>query len=81
MDDARAALEMVDLIVRDARIPGRTAREALRCELASHFEDAGQRAEGLPGALHRFGREPALTEAFRIEARCSLRRRSSTAQA
>jgi hypothetical protein len=65
MDDARAALEMVDRIVRDARIPGRTAREGLRRELVNHFEDAGQRADGLSGALHRFGPEQALTEAFR----------------
>jgi hypothetical protein len=55
---------LIDRIVREARIPGRKAREDVRRELASHFEAAASAPGGLPAALHRFGSEEMLTRHF-----------------
>jgi hypothetical protein len=61
MDEREAVSALIDRIVRDARIPGRGAREELRRELQSHFDDAGNS----PGALRRFGNQAQVAEGFR----------------
>jgi hypothetical protein len=64
MPDAETVTDLIDRVVREARIPGRKAREDVRRELASHFEDAACVPGGLPAALHRFGSEEMLTRRF-----------------
>lgn len=50
---------LIETIVRDAELPSADEREALRRELADHFEDAG------PGALARFGSAESVAGGFR----------------
>jgi hypothetical protein len=65
MDDRRVVDRLIDRLVRDARIPRRSAREELRRELATHFEEAGSSPEALERAMARFGSEALLVEQFR----------------
>jgi hypothetical protein len=65
MDEPQRVTDVIDRIVRDARIPGRAAREELREELRSHFAAAGSSPDALRDALRRFGNPEMLTGAFR----------------
>jgi hypothetical protein len=65
MDERRLVDDLIERIVRDARLPGRAAREQLRDELQSHFAAAGSSPEALRDAIRRFGDPGALTPAFR----------------
>lgn len=56
---------LLERLVREARVPGRAARESLRRELAAHFEDAGGSADALRQAVARFGGEDAIATHFR----------------
>ena len=53
--DERELSDLIDCIVRDARIPGARAREELRRELESHFADAAVSPDGRRQAVQRFG--------------------------
>jgi hypothetical protein len=55
----------IDRIVAGADIPSRTAREDLRRELWTHFDETGTSPEAIQHALHRFGAEPMVTESLR----------------
>jgi hypothetical protein len=65
MDEGQLVTDLIERIVRDARLPGRAAREHLREELASHFAAAGSSPQALSGAVQRFGNPDMLTSAFR----------------
>jgi len=65
VDERQAVAALIDRLVREARITSRRAREELRRELESHFEDAGRSPEALRAALARFGSEDAVREGFR----------------
>jgi len=58
-------------IVRDARLPSEAARNKLRRELASHFEDAVD-SSAAADAVRRFGNVAAVAESFRDVYRCAF---------
>lgn len=64
MDDWREAEALIERVVRDAHIPGRAAREELRRELATHFEEAAVSPERLKDAVLRFGDPDVLRKHF-----------------
>ncbi|HEY2377599.1 MAG TPA: hypothetical protein VGH98_16590 [Gemmatimonadaceae bacterium] len=53
--DERTLTELIDRVVRDAKLPAARARDELRRELESHFADAGGSPESLRAAIERFG--------------------------
>jgi hypothetical protein len=55
---------LIDRLVREARIPGRAAREDPRRELQAHFEDAGGSPEALQRAVARFGDDEVVAQQF-----------------
>lgn len=65
MDERQTVAALIDQIVRDAHIPTRAAREDLRRELATHFEDALVSPERFEDVLRRFGTPQVLTDHFR----------------
>jgi hypothetical protein len=65
MADGRPIETIVDQIVREAHIPGRAARDDLRRELLTHFEEAAASPERLEEALRRFGNPELLARHFR----------------
>jgi hypothetical protein len=65
MDERQAVADFIERIVRDARLPGRGARDELREELQSHFAAAGSSPDALRDAMRRFGDAELLTGAFR----------------
>jgi hypothetical protein len=65
LDEPLNVTDLVNRIVREARIPGQARREDLRRELLSHFEDAGGSSDDVREALRRFGPETGLGEQFR----------------
>jgi hypothetical protein len=56
---------LIERIVVGARIPTRAARDDLRRELLTHFEDAGTTAGSVEFAIRRFGSEALVSESFR----------------
>lgn len=65
MDERQAVAALIDQIVRDAHIRSHAAREDLRRELATHFEDAIESTERVEDALRRFGNPEIVTNHFR----------------
>jgi hypothetical protein len=65
MDEQQSVTDLIERIVRDARLPGRAARQQLREELRSHFAAVGSSPEALREAMHHFGNPEMLTTAFR----------------
>jgi hypothetical protein len=65
MHEHETVAALIDRIVAGARVPTRTAREQLRRELWTHFEETGASPEAVHDALHRFGAEPMVTESLR----------------
>lgn len=65
MHEQDAVDALIDRIVAGARIPGRAARDDLRRELWTHFEEAGTSPEALHDALDRFGVESLVAESLR----------------
>ena len=65
MDEQQAVTELIDRLVRESNIPSRRARDELRRELASHFEEACRSPEELRAALLRFGSPDVVSDAFR----------------
>jgi hypothetical protein len=65
MNESQIVAEMIERIVRDARLPGRAARQQLRQELESHFAAAGSSPDALREATRRFGDPENLSTAFR----------------
>jgi hypothetical protein len=65
MHEHEAVAAFIDRIVAGAHIPSRTAREDLRRELWTHFEETGTSPEAVQHALRRFGAEPMVTESLR----------------
>ena len=65
MDEQQVVADVIDRIVRDARLPGGAAREELREELQSHFAAAGSSSDALRDAVRRFGNPEMVTHAFR----------------
>jgi hypothetical protein len=65
MDEPQLVADVIERIVRDARLPGRAAREQLREELQSHFAAAGSSADALRDSMQRFGSPEMLASAFR----------------
>jgi hypothetical protein len=63
--DDPAVRELIDRLVRDADLPDARAREDLRRELASHFEEAGRSPDLGRRAVERFGDTTAVAEGFR----------------
>jgi hypothetical protein len=65
MDERQLVTDLIERIVRDARLPGRAAREQLREELQSHFAAVGSSPQTLRDAVRRFGDPSGVTQAFR----------------
>ncbi|HEX7137837.1 MAG TPA: hypothetical protein VF219_08325 [Vicinamibacterales bacterium] len=65
MDEQQLVTELIERIVRDARLPGRAAREHLREELQSHFTAIGSSPDAVRDGVRRFGNPEVLTRAFR----------------
>jgi hypothetical protein len=65
MDEQQLVTDLIESIVRDARLPGRAARELLREELRSHFAAMGSSPDAVRDAVRRFGNPEVLTNAFR----------------
>src|SRR5437660_7893010 len=65
MRDRDSVDALIDRIVAGSHIPGHAARDDLRRELRSHFEDAGTSPEATQQAVRRFGAESAVTESLR----------------
>src|SRR5690242_7557754 len=55
---------LIERLVREARVPGRAARDDLRRELATHFEDAGTSPARLQQAMTRFGDAAMVADQF-----------------
>jgi hypothetical protein len=56
---------LIERVVMDSRIPSRAAREDLRRELWTHFEEAGTSADAVRDAIRRFGGEAVVAGSFR----------------
>ncbi len=65
MHEPDAVAALVERIVAGTRIPSRAAREDLRRELWTHFEDAGTSPDTRAYAIQRFGDESMVTESLR----------------
>ena len=65
MPDHQDVGALIERIVAGARVPGRAARDDLRRELWTHFEEAGSSPDALRRALGRFGAEPLVTDSLR----------------
>jgi hypothetical protein len=64
-DERRAVEELIERLVREADISDRRARDELRRELASHFDEAGNSPEAMRAALERFGSADVVARGFR----------------
>ena len=56
--------ELIDRVVRDAKIPSARERDELRRELESHFADAAVSPDALGGAIERFGSPEVVSRAL-----------------
>jgi hypothetical protein len=65
-NDQQAVADLIERIVRDARMPGRASRQQLREELWTHFAAAGSSPEAVRHAMERFGDVELVTTAFRF---------------
>jgi len=65
MREQEAIAALIDRIVAGACIPSRTARDDLRRELWTHFEDAGASPDAAAYAIRRFGDESIVTASLR----------------
>ncbi len=65
MREDEAVAGVIDRIVAGAGMPGRAARDDLRRELETHFEEACAAPESMAAALHRFGGEAEVASALR----------------
>ena len=65
MPDQDAVGALIERIVAGARIPRACARDDLRRELRTYFEDAGATPETMPDVLARFGAESLVTQSLR----------------
>jgi hypothetical protein len=66
MRDGREAVDaLIDRVVRESNLRDPGAREELRRELASHFEETGSSEEALRAALERFGNPSDVVHSFR----------------
>jgi hypothetical protein len=65
MREQDAAAAMIARIVANAHVPRRAAREDLRRELLTHFEEVGTSPDAVREAMRRFGGETAVTESLR----------------
>ncbi|HEX4468866.1 MAG TPA: hypothetical protein VH080_04990 [Gemmatimonadaceae bacterium] len=63
MDDERLK-ELIDHVVRDAKVPTARERDELRRELESHFADAGGSPDALRAAIERFGSPELVGDAL-----------------
>jgi hypothetical protein len=64
MHEHETVAAFIERIVAGARIPGRAARDDLRRELWTHFEEAGTSPDAVHSALRRFGAETMVTESL-----------------
>src|SRR5215207_356954 len=64
MDERQVVAALIDRLVRESRIGSRRAREELRRELESHFDEAGNSPEALRAAMERFGSADAVSDGF-----------------
>lgn len=65
MDERKAVATLIERLVNDANVPNERARDDLRRELESHFEESGTSPEAIRAALSRFGTSEAISEGFR----------------
>jgi hypothetical protein len=65
MPDHEQIAALVERIVAGARIPSRAARDDLRRELWTHFDDAAASGDVLEYAVRRFGPEREVAESLR----------------
>ena len=65
MRDDEAVAGAIDRIVAGSGLPGRAARDDLRRELETHFEEACADPGSIPAALRRFGSETEVAGALR----------------
>jgi predicted permease len=65
MDERETVDALIEGLVREADLPSDRARNELRRELESHFEESGTSPEAIRAALHRFGGTDAIREGFR----------------
>jgi hypothetical protein len=64
-DEPRAVRELIERLVRESNLPDARAREELRRELVSHFEECGGSEDALREALARFGSPDVVARGFR----------------
>lgn len=65
MHDHENVTGFIERIVAGAHVPSRAARDDLRRELWTHFEDAATSPEALREAMRRFGAEAMVAESLR----------------
>lgn len=64
-DEPQAVRELIERLVRESNLPDARAREELRRELASHFQECGDSEGALREAVGRFGNPNAVIRGFR----------------
>jgi predicted permease len=65
MHERKTVAELIERLVNEANLPNERARDELRRELESHFEESGGSPGAIRAALMRFGSNDAVSEAFR----------------
>jgi hypothetical protein len=65
MHEHKTVAAFIEHVVRGARIPSGAARDDLRRELWTHFEDAGTPPDDVREAMRRFGAEAMVTASLR----------------
>jgi predicted permease len=65
MHERRSVDALIDRLVREANLPNDQARDELRRELESHFEESGNSPDAIRSAVRRFGSTAAVSEGFR----------------
>lgn len=55
MDERKSVAAVIERLVKEANVPDERARDELRRELESHFEESGSSPDAVRAALSRFG--------------------------
>ena len=64
-EERRAVEALIEHLVRESGLPDQRARDDLRRELESHFDEAGRSPEAIRAALERFGSLDDVSAALR----------------
>lgn len=65
MDERKSVAALIERLVNGANLPSERARDELRLELESHFEESGSSPDAIRAALTRFGSADDVSEGFR----------------